>query len=121
MHRTTRVAPPNSLVFISDADGGQPPIPVRGAMILSSPSCVSVGCFPEIDGETEITLGPIGEVSLDGLPDFIGTIETPNRTLVVSTVEGERILGTRVPASNTHVRIWLSHPRWPAKVTIGFE
>lgn len=121
MHQSIRVSPPNSLVFISDPDGGQAPIPVRGAMILSSPSCVSVGCFPEIDGETEITLGPTSEVGLDGLPDFIGTIETPNRALVVSTVEGDRILGASVPTFHTRVRIWLSHPRWPEKVIIGFE
>ena len=119
MHRSVRVSPPNSLVFISDPNGGDAPVPTRGAMILSSPSCISVGCFPEIDGETEIILGPASEVGLNRLSDFVGTLETPNRIVAVSTVEGATLLDVRVPASTTRVRIWLSDPRWPDKVIIG--
>jgi hypothetical protein len=102
-------------------DGGEPPVPVRGAMVLSTPSCVSIGCCPEIDGETEIRLGPIDEVGLDRLPDFSGTIETPNRILVISTVERDSVLEATVPKPNTRLLIWLSHPRWPDKVIVGFE
>ena len=121
MHRSARVSPPNSIVFISDPNGGEAPDPVWGAMILSTPSCISVGCLPEVDGETEITLGPAQEVDTGDLPDFTGTLETPNRRVVVSTVEEETILEAPVPGTKTGVRVWLSHPRWPEKVIIGLE
>jgi hypothetical protein len=121
MHRSAKVAPPNSIVFVSDPNGGQTPEPVWGAMILSTPSCISVGCFPEVDGETEITVGPVGEVDPGGLPSFTGTLETPNRAVVISTVEDETIVQVPVPKKTTGVRIWLSHPQWPEKVTIGLE
>lgn len=88
-------------------------------MILSTPSCISVGCFPEIDGETEITLGPASEVGLNRLSDFTGNLETPDRAVIVSTVEGDTLLDAKVPTSSTRVRIWLSHPRWPDKVIVG--
>jgi hypothetical protein len=66
MQRSTRIAPPNSLVFISDPDGGQAPIPVRGARILSTPSCISVGCQCEIDGDTQIKIGGAAELDPGG-------------------------------------------------------
>ena len=121
MRRSTKVAPSNSIIFVSDPDGGEPPVPVRGPMVLSTPSCISVGCYPQIDGETEIVLGRIGEVDPGDVPSFTGTLETPNRAVVVSTVEEETILEVPVPETKTEVRIWLSHPRWPEKVTIGLE
>jgi hypothetical protein len=121
MHRSIKVAPPNSLVFVSDPDGGEPPVPVRDAMILSSPSCISVACYPEVDGETEITLGSMAEVDPGDFPSFTGTLETPNRAVVVSTVEQDTLLEARVPGTRTAVRVWLNHPRWPDKVTIGLD
>jgi len=121
VHRSIRVAPPNSIVFISDPDGGEAPEPVWGAMILATPSCISVECFPEVDGETEITLGSAIEVDTGDLPAFTGTLETPNRAVVVSTVEQDTLLEARVPGTRTGVRVWLNHPRWPDKVTIGLD
>jgi hypothetical protein len=121
MHRSAKIAPSNSIIFVSGPDGGEPPVPVRGPMILTTPSCISVGCYPQNDGETEIVLGPIGEVDPGDVYSFTGTLETPNRTLVVSTVEEETILEVRVPETKTNLRIWLSHPEWPEKVIIGFE
>jgi hypothetical protein len=119
MYRSIRIAPPNSIIFVSDPDGGEAPEPIWGAMILFTSSCISVGCFPEIDGETEITLGPIAEVGTGELPAFTGTLETPSYAVVVSTVEKETILKVPVSKTKTEVRIWLSHPRWPEKVIIG--
>lgn len=121
MHHSIRVAPSNSIVFVSDSSGGEPPVPVWGAMILSTPSCISVGCFPEVDGETEILLGPVLEVDPGDLPAFSGTLETPNHAVAVTTVEGHAILTIPVQRAKTGVRIWLSHPRWPERVTIGVE
>jgi hypothetical protein len=120
MSRSIKVSPPNSLVFVSDADGGKAPYPIRGSLILSTPSCISVGCYPEQDGQTEITLGKTQEVDPGHQPAFDGSLETPNRVVAVSTVEGNTILESNVPGIRTHVRTWVNHPRWPDKVIVGW-
>jgi hypothetical protein len=68
---STNISPPNSLVFLSDADGGEAPFPVWGAIILSTPSCVSIACYPEQDGPTEIVLGGAAKVAPDDQPAFV--------------------------------------------------
>jgi len=114
-----KIAPPNSLVFISDSNGGVPPRPVRGAWILSTPSCISVGCLTFADGETEFTLGPSEAVIGADPLRFDGELETPHRTVIVSTVEDKTILKAQVPTTKTRVRIWTNRPTHPDKVTIG--
>jgi hypothetical protein len=94
---------------------------VRDKLILSTPSCIAVGCYPEPDGPTTVMLGPLWQVERDEQPSFSGYLETPNRAVVVSTVDEQRILDAKVPSTRTHVRIWVNHPQWPDKVTIGLE
>jgi len=118
--KTKKYAPENSIVFISDNLQSMPPEHVWGNMINYNSTCVSVGCYPEIDGETEFQLGRAREVSTDFDPVFDGTIETPNRMLMISTVEGTILLEDTVSDLETRVRVWLSHPRWPEKVIVGW-
>lgn len=115
------IAPMNSLLFLSDPDGGDPPVPVRGAQILSTPSCISFACYPEQDGLTEVVLGYRKEVDPGAIPAFEGSLKTPHRAVVVTTVDEKTVLKMSMPSERTHVCIWLSHPRWPEKVTIGLE
>lgn len=115
-----KYAPENSIVFVSDNLQSMPPDHVRGNMINYNGSCVSVGCYPEIDGETEFQLGKARELSTDIDPVFDGAIETPNRTLMISTVEGTILLEDTVSDLETRVRVWLSHPLWPEKVIVGW-
>lgn len=117
---STRIAPPNSLLFVSDSDGGIPPVPVRGAHILATASCISIACYPWIDGETAVTLGPSAKIDPGKPPAFDGQLETPNRMIVISTVEGKSILQEVVPDAATHVRVWVNNPSMPDKVVIGF-
>jgi hypothetical protein len=119
MSQSTRVSPPNSIVFISDPNGGVAPRPVRGALILSSPSCVSVGCKMEQDGPTMFVLGRAPEVDPGGRPAFDGLLETPNQAIVVSTVERESLLADNVLTKRTRVRVWVNHPTEPDKVIVG--
>ena len=119
MRSSIRISPPNSILFVSDPDGGKAPYPVRGALILSTQSCISFGCYPEQDGPTEVILGKAHEVAPGDLPAFDGRLETPARAIVVSTVERETVLEMNVPDTHARVRIWLNHPRWPDKVIIG--
>lgn len=119
MHSSVKIRPVNSLLFVSDPNGGVDPEPVRGPMILSTPSCISFRCFPEQDGATEVMLGDAVDVHVGREPAFDGDLETPNRVVVVSTVELKIILQHAVAETRTRVRIWLSHPQWPEKVTIA--
>ena len=121
MSQSTRVSPPNSIVFISDPNGGAAPYPVRGPLILSSPSCISVGCKMEQDGPTEFVLGRAHEVDPGSRPAFDGPLETPNYAVVVSTVDRELLLSDNVPTTRTRVRIWVNHPTEPDRVIVGLE
>jgi hypothetical protein len=120
MHRSTRIALANSLLFISDPDGGEGPDFVAGRLILATPSCISVGCLNFAGGETEVTLGPAQEVDPGKGPAFDGDLETPHHAVVVSTVERKTFLEATVPESSTRVRIWVNHPIEPDNVIIGF-
>jgi hypothetical protein len=123
MTNTVKIAPPNSLVLISDAQGGVVPDPdviARKAEIISTTSCAAVCCLAANDGETEITMGPAGEVGPTDDPAYDGTIATPTRTIVVWTVEWRKLLEMDVPTLQTRLRVWTNRPREPDKVLIGF-
>lgn len=119
MTETCKISPPNSMIVIWDRDGGVPPEPVRGPLILSTSSCITVGCLAEMDGETEITLGPAGSVAPNGPPAFDGDLETPSGVVVVSTIEDEEVLHAATPTPRTRVRIWVNRPREPDRIVIG--
>jgi hypothetical protein len=115
-----RFAPVNSLVFVSDNLSSPPPIPVRGSIVNYNEFCVSVGCYPEIDGETEIFLGRLPNVEAGLELAFDGVLQTPNKRLIVSTVDEEILLQDEVSGTETRVRILISHPKWPEKVVVGW-
>ena len=71
------------------------------------------------DGETEVTLGTSDEVDPGDLPAFDAMLETPNRAVVVWTVEDETVLEAPVPTKQTRVRIWVNHPTEPDKIIVG--
>lgn len=115
----TRVAPPNSLLFISGPDGGSAPFPERGAAILSTPSCISVSCLMSQDGESEVVLGPAKDIHPGRSPAFDGQLEVPHRVVTISTVEGEIVLEAPVADRRTRVRIWVNRPRDPDEIIVG--
>ena len=112
---TKTIRPMNSLIFISDSDGGEPPQPVRGAHLLSTSSCISVVCFPEPDGPTEVVLGRTQDVGLGSSPVFDGSLSTPNRVVLISAADYEKILEANVQEVNTH------NPIWPDKIIVGWD
>jgi hypothetical protein len=113
------IRPINSLIFIAARSGGEIPDWVRDKLILSTASCIAVGTYPEPDGPTEVVLGVSSEVDPGDVPAFDGSLETPDRSVVVSTVECATVLECDVWEAKTRIRIWLSHPRWPDKIVIG--
>jgi hypothetical protein len=71
------------------------------------------------DGETEVTLGSSDEVDPGELPAFDATLETPNRAVVISTVEDETVFSAKVPNVETRVRIWVNHSTEPDRIIFG--
>lgn len=65
------------------------------------------------DGETAVMLGSSHEVDPGRSPVFDGQLETPNRVITVSTVEGKAILMEAVPEITTHVRVWVNNLTMP--------
>ena len=121
MTRSVKIAPANSLLYVSDVDGEQPPVPIRGSQILATESCLSIACYPWIDGETEVTLGPSREVDPGTQPAFDGELDTPSHTIVISTVDQKLILSDEVGGTKTRVRAWVNKRSFPDQVIIGFE
>lgn len=118
--KETRAAPMNSMVFVSDNVASPSPEHVYGALISPGPFCVSVGCYPDVDGETEFILGPSSEVEREDMPRFDGVLETPTRHLIIATVLNDVLLQDEVIDLKTRVRIWSDHPRWPKQIVVAW-
>lgn len=122
MTQTIKVAPPNSFVLICDAQGGIVPDPdaiAEAASISATNSCVTVCCLAEMDGETEIKLGPADEVGPESRPAFEGAIETPTHTVAVFTTEWTKLLQINVMSDRSHLKIWTNRKTEPDKIAIG--
>jgi hypothetical protein len=92
---TIKIVPPNSIVFVCDAEGGTIPDPeIIGHRqgIVSTDSCAVVCCLAEMDGETEFTMGPTADLGLNDDPTYDGTLATPSGVVVISTVEWKNCL-----------------------------
>jgi hypothetical protein len=115
-----KVAPPNSLVLISDVNRGEVPEEIDPELGFgATASSIAVACLPDMDGETMIKLGPAAEVDPGSRPAFEMILATPTRTVAVMTIEWAVLLKTGVPASSTRVRVWTDRAKWPSNILIG--
>jgi len=121
MYEIKNVRPINSLIFISDLNGGDAPNPIRDVPILATPSCISVACYPEQEGATDVTLGDMQDVDPGRPANFDGNLNTPSRTIAVSTVDHKTILEKSVTKEAIHVRIWMNNPKWSDDIIIGVD
>jgi hypothetical protein len=119
MVHTVKIAPPYSLIFVSDPEGGTAPECSPPAPYWATPSCIAVACLMYQDGDTEVSLGQAREVNPAKPPIFDGLLETPNRKVNIETAEGELVLQSDVPTESTRVRIWTNARREPDKILIG--
>jgi hypothetical protein len=121
MTSSIRIAPDNSLLFITDAQIGDVPEFVPGIPILSTSSCIQVTCLMWQEGETDVTLGPAAEVDPGGPPAFDSQMDTPNRRVIICNVYREVALSEAVRNTHTRVRIWLNRLREPDRVIVGLD
>lgn len=120
MGKIVKIAPPNSLVVICDLADGVVPEFVADRPVLATDTLITIRCLANMDGETEIRLGPAHEIGRGERPVFDGILKTPTRELVVSTVEREKLLSDRVPSQTTRIRIWTNEPVEPDEIAIGW-
>lgn len=121
MSDSIKVAPPNSLIGISDVKKGEIPNFDVETGISATETCILIGCWPEIDGETEITLGPAAEIDPGCPPAFDGQLQAPSGRLQIVTVEWKPLLTAVATSSNTKIRIWTNRLRFPDRIVIGFD
>jgi hypothetical protein len=119
MAKSTKVAPPNSLILIEDLGGGEVPASMGGSLVVSTDSCIAVGCRSDVDGDTQFTLGETHDVDPGGHPIFRGLLKTPNRRVALVSVIGQVILEAAVLQQQTIVRVWVNHPSEPDHVIVG--
>jgi hypothetical protein len=119
MALTKRMAPPNSVVLVSDADGGEIPKTMGGVLVSATNTCVAVGCLSEDDGQTEFTLAPLTEVDRADKPVYEGMLRTPKRRVVIRSVLGEHLLELPVLQEVTKIKIWANDAQEPDNVVVG--
>lgn len=116
-----RTAPPHSLLFVSDRDFGVVPEIARDARIWATPTCIVIGCLAFMDGETDVILGGLHDVDPKQEPALDRMLETPFRTVVVSTSDGEPLLTKAVANRSTRVCVWTNRASELDRVVIGLE
>lgn len=120
LRQTIKIAPPNSLIFVSDIDGDEPVDFTSMKTIMWNSTCVAVVCLAFMDGQTEVTIGVAKEVEPGWTPAFDDYLETPKQSVIVSTSEREILLECPVQTKRTRIRIWINHEKEPDRVAIGF-
>lgn len=108
-------------MLVEDSSGGNEPTTMGESLVVSTESCVAVGCQCDADGETGFRLGARSDVDPGTQPTFQGRIQTPSRKVVIRSVLGDIILEMPVPQSETTISVWVNHPTSPDQVIIGVE
>lgn len=118
---TIRIAPANSLIFVHDPAHWEGPDVTGKGSAWWTDVCVALGVLCFVDGETEIVLGRSDNVNPGAQPIFDRMIKTPNKRVIVSTIEGETGLRQDTGADLTRVRIWANMVPEPDHVIIGID
>jgi len=116
-----RVAVLNSLLFVRDASLENIPEIDGEYSVWSTDSCIAVGCLPDSDGETEVTIGTIDDLRSRDVLAFDGQLTTPSRRVIVETVLKEKLLEELVPGVDTRVRIWTNGNRDSDRIFIVLD
>ena len=122
MRHTLAVRPPYSLIVICDPTARvEVPDWPHGASLAASGSCILCGCYPEMDGPTELTFATGDEIPADGRPVFEGTLKTPGYKIALETAEGDGIVSMPTKRTETLVRIWTNRSRAPDRIVVGVD
>jgi hypothetical protein len=112
---------PNAILFVRDPSFWDFPEPEREGAVWANSRGISVGCRPDCDGPTDITIGAASAVGRTDHLQYDGELETPTRQVPVAIVPGDTILEQNVPNTKTRVRVWTDGRPDAVTVTIGLE
>lgn len=119
--RSVSIPVPNAILFIQDPSIWDLPEPVDNAGIWATSSGITLSCLHEQEGNTNITMGSMSEISPTHHLIFDGYLDSPDHRIVLQIVPGEIIFEQKVQGSRAHVKIWTDGSRWPGKVVVGVD
>jgi hypothetical protein len=117
------IAPPHLQFFISDQNGGEPPLQGSERLaVISSGTCISVPCAYWGEAETNLVVGPGSELMTRGRTQaFDGVIPTPSGTILFSDSETTTLLEYPATGITTRVRVWTDGLELPEVVLVAID
>ncbi len=117
----TELVVPYSIILLAGKGNREIPELVDGQLIVTTPTCIAIGCRADVDGATSLTLGDQADVMRSQVATYRGVLETPTRVVLLQTVEEQHVLEMQVDSARTVVTIWANHPYEPDDIVIGLE
>lgn len=77
--------------------------------------------MPDMDGDTDFTLGPSAELEIERFRVFETLLKTPGQRIGLENVWGDPLLGMATANVETRVRIWTNRFLSPDKVIVGID
>ncbi|MCO6177124.1 hypothetical protein [Ciceribacter sp. RN22] len=106
-------------MLVEDLAGGDIPVSMNGSLVVSTGSCIAVGCRAEDDGETEIVIDDCDRADPSMELVFDGMLRTDSLRLLVRTVLGTVLLEAPVPSRETQLSIRADSTNEPGRIVIG--
>nr|WP_298102627.1 hypothetical protein [uncultured Shinella sp.] len=114
------ITPEYLSIYVAGRRNVQIPLHMDKQGIFSSPDCINVPALYWNDGDTNLTFGPISEITELREPDFDGILNTPNNELILfDAIEPEFAIAS-VPSTKTRIQIWIDHPSEPENVIVAW-
>lgn len=114
--------PPYSQVVICDPTTKVVvPLWEKGVPLVATDTCILCGCMPDMDGDTDFTLGPSAELEIERFRVFETLLKTPGQRIGLENVWGDPLLGMATANVETRVRIWTNRFLSPDKVIVGID
>jgi hypothetical protein len=121
MNKSKKVCLPNALILVMDPTTDDIPKTLGQGIIASTKSCVAVGATSDVDGETEITLGNMNDVSPEAHLLFEGQLNTEENRIAVMSPYREVLLEMAAKNKIVSVRIWVNGMIAPDRIVVGIE
>jgi hypothetical protein len=121
MNNSATVLAPHSILLLGDPEKSDVPMTMGTELISWTSSCVVVGCRPDSEGETTITLGSSADIEKTFTCVFDNSIATPARKIVVFTALMESLLEKAVPTATTRLVIWVNDTGEPDQIVVELK
>jgi hypothetical protein len=116
------VRPPNSLILVVSSNDPEVPESLNGLLVVSTASCVAVGTFSELDGETTVVL--TDDRSSNRVTNkplncaFSGSLDCATGFVCLESVDGEVYLELSCSPGQIDVTVWVNDPNEPSLIVV---